>query len=113
MQVSKTENFIDSLKIRTSLDPGFRRDDDFEINSSSNVVVAQVGILQKLSHPKLSSLACDDRCVGGSHATRIPHSLPAKGVAGFQTAGGLPAKRHWLTSQCVPCKGGQCLFLSK
>jgi hypothetical protein len=41
MQVSKTENFIDSLKIRTSLDPGFRRDDDFEANRSSNATPAQ------------------------------------------------------------------------
>jgi hypothetical protein len=29
-----------------------------------------------------SSPACDDCCVGGSHAIRIPHSLPAK--AGIQ-----------------------------
>ena len=39
--------------------------------------------IEKLSvKKKLSSPACDDRYVGGSHATRIPHSLPAKGEAG-------------------------------
>ncbi len=31
---------------------------------------------------KKSSSACDDCCVDGSHATRIPHSLPAQ--AGIQ-----------------------------
>jgi len=29
-----------------------------------------------------SSPACDDCCVGGSHAIRSPHSLPAKGCSG-------------------------------
>ena len=31
---------------------------------------------------RTSSPTCDDCCVGGSHATRIPHSLPAQ--AGIQ-----------------------------
>ena len=33
-----------SLKIQTSLDPGFRRDDDFGANSFSNIIPAKAGI---------------------------------------------------------------------
>jgi hypothetical protein len=37
-------NFVQSLKVATSLDPGLRRDDDFKADSFSNVIPAQAGI---------------------------------------------------------------------
>ena len=77
---------------RTTLDPSFRWDDDLgatALRKSSGhkhtnfLIPASAGItFEKLSALKSSSPACDDCCVGGSHATRIPHSLPAK--AGIQ-----------------------------
>jgi hypothetical protein len=45
MLVSSAECFVESLKTRTTLDPGFRRDDSVEDNSSKNVIPTQTGII--------------------------------------------------------------------
>jgi hypothetical protein len=44
MLVSSAECFVESLKTRTTLDPGFCRDDNFEDNSFKNVIPTQTGI---------------------------------------------------------------------
>ena len=49
---------------------------------------------------RMSSPACDDCCVGGSHATRIPHSLPAE--AGIQRLCFSDAPLNLLHSQPLP-----------
>ncbi len=42
--------------------------------------------------------------------SEFPTRSRRKVERGFQTACGLPAQRHWLASQCAPCKGGSSVF---
>jgi hypothetical protein len=68
---------------------------------------------EKLLTKKSSSPACDDCRVGGSHATRIPHSLPAQGGAGVSCSL-LHARATALA--CKPVRalqgGIQCLWFT-
>ena len=63
---------------------------------------------EKLLTKKSSSPACDDCRVGGSHAIRIPHSLPAQGVAGVSDC--MQSARETVLA-CKPVRALQGLSL--
>ncbi len=70
-----------------------------------------VGILRP-PQQRLLSLACDDRYVGGSHATRIPYSLPAKGCSGgFRPHAVCPRNGNGVLAITCPARGDPASLL--
>jgi hypothetical protein len=60
-----------------------------------------------------SSPARDDCCLGGSNAIRIPHSLPAQGVAGvFMQHAACPQNGTGLQASARPARGDPAPFVT-